>query len=95
MFKFNREKDLRLHMLREENLKLARENHHLRKETGALEKTVNLLREDFRALQLLVKEYQQMLFKKKAFRYKKTKDDENGDNAPRAPGAPKGHPGKT
>jgi len=95
MFKFNREKDLRLHMLREENLKLARENHHLRKETGALEKTVNLLREDFRALQLLVKEYQQMLFKKKALRYKKTKDDENSDNTPRAPGAPKGHPGKT
>jgi len=95
MFRFNREKDIQLHMLREENLKLARENHHLRKETNKLEGMLNLLREDFRGLQLLVKEYQQMLFKKKALRYKKKKDDEDSDNTPRGPGAPKGHSGNT
>ena len=96
MFRFNREKDLRLHMLREENLKLARENHRLRKETNTLQKTVTLLREDFRTLQLLVKEYQEMLFKKKALRYKKKEDDDdNDDYTPKKKGAPNGHPGKT
>lgn len=83
-------------MLREENLKLARENHHLRKENTGLQKTVKLLREEFRGLQLLVKEYQQMLFKRKGLRYKKKDDDDKDDDyTPKRQGAPNGHPGKT
>ena len=82
-------------MLREENLKLSRENHRLRKETNKLEEMLNSLREDFRGLQLLVKDYQQMLFKKKALKYKKKKDEDDDDHAPKKKGAPNGHPGKT
>lgn len=97
MFRFKREEDIRLHMLREENLKLARENHHLRKETTKLQGMLNSLQEDFKGLQLLVKDYQQMLFKKKALRYKKKDDDDddNDDYTPKKKGAPNGHPGKT
>ena len=95
MFRFKKAKDSDTQLLREENLKLVRENHHLRKENTGLQKTVSLLREEFRSLQLLVKEYQQMLFKKKALKFKKKKDKDDDNHAPKTGGAPKGHPGKT
>ena len=91
MFRFRRGKDPQTTTLLQENLKLARDNHHLRKKSKKLEKEVSFLRQEFRRIQLLVKDYQEMLFKKKSLRYKKdNKDDDNNNHTPKPGGAPKG-----
>ncbi len=93
MFGFKREKDPDIKALREEGLKLVRENHHLRDKIASLEKEMGILREEMRRLQFIAKEYQEMLFKKKGLKYKRDKDDD--DDLPKKKGAPADHPGAT
>lgn len=94
MFGFSRHKDPDIRALKKEGLKIVRKNHRLLKENENLRKDMAILREEIRRLQFIVKEYQEMIFKKKALKYKKDDRDDN-DHAPRKPGAPIGHEGRT
>lgn len=95
MFGFKRAKDPDLKPLsRGEGLKIVRENHHLRDKNESLVKEMVIMREEMRRLEFMVKEYQQMLFKKKALKYKKDAHDDN-DDMPKKKGAPVGHEGTT
>jgi len=53
---------------------------------------MTVLHEEIRRLQSIIKEYQQMLFKKKALFHRKDRDD---DHTPKKKGAPVGHEGAT
>jgi hypothetical protein len=64
---------------RGEGIRIVRENHHLRDKNESLVKEMVIMREEMRRLEFMVKEYQQMLFKKKALRYKKDDHDDNDD----------------
>jgi len=66
LFGFKRSQDPDLRALRKEGLKIVRENHRLRSKVESLEKDMNIMREEIRRLQFIIKEYQQMLFKSKA-----------------------------
>ncbi|MFZ2253219.1 MAG: IS66 family transposase [Minisyncoccia bacterium] len=94
MFGFKKVKDPDLKALREEGLKIVRDNHHLRRKNESLAKEMAILREEIRRLQFVVKEYQEMLFKKKALKYKKD-DRDDDDHIPKKKGAPIGHEGTT
>jgi transposase len=93
LFGFKKAEYPDLKTLREEGLKIARENHRLRRKNDSLEEDMAILREEIRRLHFIVKEYQQMLFKKKSLTHNKDKDDDN--RAPRKKGAPIGHEGTT
>ena len=94
MFGFKRHEDTDIRALRKEGLKIVRENHYLRHKNENLAKEMSILREEIRRLGFIIKEYQEMIFKKKALRYKK--DDHDGDDhTPKKPGAPVGHEGTT
>ena len=93
MFGFKRANDPDLRTLRKEGLRIVRENHHLRCKNESLAKDMTVLREEIRRLQFIVKEYQQMLFKKKALFHRKDKNDD--DHTPKKKGAPVGHEGTT
>lgn len=94
MFGFGKPKDPDIRVTRKEGLRIVRKNHRLLKENENLRKDMAILREEIRRLQFIVKEYQEMIFKKKALRYKKDDHDDN-DHAPGKPGAPLGHKGTT
>jgi len=93
LFGFKRTNDSDLRSLRKEGLRIVRENHHLRRKNESLAKDMTILHEEIRRLQSIVKEYQQMLFKKKALFHRKDKDDD--DHTPKKKGAPIGHEGTT
>jgi transposase len=94
LFGFGRSKDPDIRALRKEGLKIVAENRRLRAKVDSLEKGMNVMREEIRRLEVIIKEYQEMLFKKKALRYKKDDRDDN-DHIPKKPGAPIGHEGTT
>lgn len=81
--------------LRKEGLRIVRENHRLRRQNENLQRQMNIMREELRHQQFIIKEYQEMLFKKKALRYKKDDPDDDKNHAPKKPGAPIGHEGTT
>ncbi|OGW93136.1 MAG: hypothetical protein A3I73_01420 [Omnitrophica bacterium RIFCSPLOWO2_02_FULL_45_16] len=82
MFGFKRSQDPDLRALRKEGLKIVRENHRLRSKVESLEKDMNIMREEIRRLQFIIKEYQQMLFKSKAQKPPPVKPGQGmGDNA--------------
>lgn len=88
---FKRIKDPQIQTLRQQNLKLIRENHRLHKRVNSLGEELGIFRQELKRLQLLIKEYQQMLFKKKALKgFKKDKDDNDKYGTPKTKGAPKG-----
>ncbi|MBI5144015.1 MAG: IS66 family transposase [Candidatus Omnitrophica bacterium] len=94
MFGFGKSKDPDMRALRKEGLRIVRENHRLRRQIENLQKETLILREEMRRLEFIIKEYQEMLFKSKARKYKK--DDRDDDNhIPKKPGAPVGHEGAT
>jgi transposase len=93
LFGFKRANEPDLKALRKEGIRIVRENHHLRDKNESLVKEMAIMREEMRRLEFMVKEYQQMLFKKKALRYKK--DDHDDDDMPKKKGAPVGHEGTT
>ena len=95
MFGFKRSQDTDLRALRREGLKIVRENHHLRHKNESLQKDMNIMHEEIRRLQFIIKEYQQMLFKQKALKPYNKKDDHDDDHAPKKKGAPVGHEGTT
>lgn len=94
MFGFKRSQDRDLRALRKEGLRIVRENHRLRSKVESLEKDMNIMREELRRLQFIIKEYQQMLFKNKALKAKKDNHDDD-DHTPKKKGAPIGHRGIT
>jgi hypothetical protein len=95
LFGFGRPKDPDIKALRKEGLRIVSENHRLRAKVESLEKEINAMREETRRLECIVREYQEMLFKKKALRYNKKDDHNNDDHTPKKPGAPLGHEGTT
>ncbi|MDP2929606.1 MAG: IS66 family transposase [Candidatus Omnitrophota bacterium] len=94
MFGFKRSQDPDLRALRKEGLRIVRENHHLRSKNESLQKDMNIMHEEIRRLQFIIKEYQQMLFKNKALKPKKDNHDDD-DHTPKKKGAPIGHEGTT
>jgi len=95
LFGFGKPKDPEIRSLRKEGLKIVRENHRLRRKNENLEKEMNIMREELRRLECIVREYQEMLFKKKALRYNKKDDRHDDSHTPKKPGAPLGHEGTT
>lgn len=95
MFGFGRHKDPDVKRLRKEGQALVRENHRLRSKVESLEKEMGIMREEIRRLSCIVREYQEMLFKKKALRYNKKDDHDDDNHTPKKPGAPIGHKGTT
>lgn len=95
MFGFGKSKDPDVKALRREGLNLVKENHRLRRRNENLQKEMNIMREELRRLECIVREYQEMLFKKKALKYNKKDDHNNDDHTPKKPGAPIGHKGTT
>ena len=90
----NRQQDPDIRALRKEGRRIVAENRRLRAKVDSLEKGMNTMREEMRRLECIIREYQEMIFKKKALRYKK--DDHDGDDhTPKKPGAPVGHEGTT
>ena len=80
MFGFKRKNDPDTKPLsRGEGIRIVRENHHLRDKNESLVKEMAIMREEMRRLEFMVKEYQQMLFKKKALKYKKDDRDDDDD----------------
>lgn len=94
LFRFKKMEDADLMALRKEGLKIIRENHHLRSKNESLKKEMAIMREEMRRLQFIIKEYQQMLFKKKALKPLR-KDHDDDDHTPKKKGAPIGHQGST
>jgi len=95
LFGFKRKNDPDTKPLsRGEGIRIVRENHHLRDKNESLVKEMAIMREEMRRLEFMVKEYQQMLFKKKALKYKKD-DRDDDDDMPKKKGAPVGHEGTT
>ena len=94
LFGFKRPQDSDLRALRKEGLRIVRENHRLRDKVKSLEKDMNIMHEELRRLQFIIKEYQQMLFKNKALKPKKDNHDDD-DHTPKKKGAPVGHEGTT
>ena len=92
MFGLGKPKDPYIKALRKEGRRIVAENHRLRGKIESHEKEMNVMREEIRRLECIVKEYQEMLFKSKGLRYKKDDDD---DHTPKKPGAPIGHKGTT
>lgn len=95
MFGFGKSKDPDVRALRKEGRRIVAENHRLRAKVESLEKVVTVMREEQRRLECIVREYQEMLFKKKALRDNKKDDHDDDDPAPKKPGAPIGHKGTT
>ncbi len=95
MFGFKRSQDSDLRALRREGLKIVRENHHFRRKNESLQKDMNIMHEEIRRLQFIIKEYQQMLFKSKALKPHKKDDNHDDDRTPKKKGAPVGHEGAT
>lgn len=94
MFGFGKaRKDPDLKALRKEGRRMVAENHRLRRQNENLQKDIGTMREEMRRLELVIKEYQEMLFKKKGLRY--NKKDGHDDHTPKKPGAPIGHKGTT
>lgn len=93
MFGFGKHSDPDIRRLRKEGSRIVRENHRLRAKVESLEKNMNIMREEMRRLQAIIKEYQEMLFKKKALRYNKKDDHDDNDRTPKKPGAPIGREG--
>lgn len=94
LFGFKRPQDSDLRALRKEGLRSVRENHYLRRKNESLQKEMMIMHEEIRRLQFMIKEYQQMLFKKKALKPPK-KDNDNDESTPKKKGAPSGHEGAT
>lgn len=96
MFGFGKQKDPDIKALRKEGRRIVAENHRLRGKIESHEKEMNVMREEIRRLECIVREYQEMIFKKKALRNKKddSYDKDNG-RSPRKPGAPFGHKSTT
>ena len=92
MFGFKK-RDPDIRALRQEGLKIVSDNHQLRHKNEDLQKEMAVLREEIRRLESIVREYQEMLFKKKGLRYRRDKDDD--DDIPKKKGAPVGHEGTT
>lgn len=95
MFGFGRPKDPDIRSLRREGLKIVAENRRLRRQNENLQKEMGVMREELRRLECIVREYQEMLFKKKALKYGKKDDSDDDNHTPKKPGAPIGHEGKT
>ena len=95
MFGFGRPKDPDIRALRKEGRRIVAENHRLRGKIESHEKEMNVMREEIRRLECIVKEYQEMIFKKKGLRYKKDDPDDDDNHTPKKPGAPIGHKGTT
>lgn len=95
MFGFGKSKDPDIRALRREGLKIVAENRRLRRQNENLQKETAILREEMRRLEFIIKEYQEMLFKKKALRYNKKDDRDDDNHIPKKPGAPVGHEGTT
>jgi hypothetical protein len=94
LFGFGKSKDPEIKALRKEGRRIVAENHRLRGKIESQAKEMSVMREELRRLECIVREYQEMIFKKKALRYKK--DDRNDDDhTPKKPGAPIGHKGTT
>ena len=93
MFGFRKPQDTDIRTLRKEGLRIVQENHHLHRQNDDLQKEMGSMREEMRRLQLIIKEYQEMLFKKKALTHRNDKDDDT--HVPKKPGAPIGHEGAT
>ncbi|MFH1752786.1 MAG: IS66 family transposase [Candidatus Omnitrophota bacterium] len=96
MFGFGKSKNPdNIRSLRREGLTLARENRRLRLRNEYLEKEMAIMHEEIRRLGFIVKEYQEMLFKKKALKYNKKDNRDDDSHIPKKPGAPVGHKGAT
>jgi len=95
LFGFGKSKDPDIRSLRKEGLRIVGENHRLRRKNENLEKEMNIMREELRRLECIVREYQEMIFKKKGLKYNKKDDHDDDDYAPKKPGAPPGHKGTT
>ncbi len=95
MFGFGKHKDPDIRALRREGRRIVAENHRLRGKIELQAKEMSVMREEMRRLELIIKEYQEMLFKKKGLRYKKDDPDDDDDHTPKPPGAPVGHKGTT
>lgn len=95
MFGFGKPKDPDVRALRKEGRRIVAENHHLRGKIESQAKEMSVMREELRRLELIIKEYQEMLFKKNGLRYKKDDPDDDDDHTPKKPGAPIGHKGTT
>ena len=95
MFGFGKHKDPDIRALRKESRRIVAQNHRLRAKIESQAKDISILREELRRLGLIIREYQEMLFKKKALRYSKKDDHDDDDHTPKPPGAPIGHKGTT
>lgn len=95
MFGFGRHKDPDIRALRKEGIRIVRENHRLRRQNENLQNQMNIMREELRRQQLIIKEYQEMLFKKKALKINKKDGRDDDNHTPKRPGAPIGHEGTT
>jgi transposase len=95
LFGFGKSKDPDIRALRREGLNIIRENHRLLRQNESLQKEMVVLREEMRRLECIVREYQEMIFKKKGLRYSKKDDHDDDDHTPKKPGAPIGHEGTT
>jgi len=95
LFGFGRSKDPDIRALRKEGRRIVAENHRLRLRNESLIKDMAAMREELRRLECIVREYQEMIFKKKGLRYKKDDHDGNDNDMPKKPGAPMGHKGTT
>ena len=58
MFGFGKPKDPDVKALRREGLNLVRENHRLRHQDENLQKEMNVMREELRRQELIIREYQ-------------------------------------
>lgn len=95
MFGFGKHKDPDIRTLRKEGRRIVAENHRLRGKIESQAKEMSVMREEMRRLELVIKEYQEMLFKKKGLRYNKKGDQDDDNDMPKKPGAPIGHKGTT
>ena len=95
MFGLGRPKDPDIRALKKEGLKIVAENRRLHAKVDSLEKGMNTMREEIRRLGFIIKEYQEMLFKKKALKYNKKDEHDDDGHTTKKPGAPIGHEGTT
>ena len=95
MFGFGRPKDPDMRALRKEGRRIVAENHRLRGKIESQAKEMSVMREELRRLECIVREYQEMIFKKKGLKYNKKDDHDDDGHLPKKPGAPIGHKGTT